>query len=82
MGGGGCYLQRWEALGQIHDARRPALEGSDENLDRQPAVECLHACANQAPPDVSQAQGLVLLLLVHPDHEPQMALACVDGVGH
>lgn len=75
------YLQCWEALGQVHDARRPALEGPDQNLGRQPAVEDLHACTHQAAPDVSQAEGLVLLLLVHPDHQTQVALACVDGVG-
>ena len=29
-----------------------------------------------------QAQGLVLLLLVHSDHQAQVALAGVDWVGH
>ena len=39
------HLQGWEALGKVHDSWGPALEGPDEHLGGQPAVESLHACS-------------------------------------
>ena len=71
------YLQSWEAFGQVPDTRGPALEGSDEDLGSQPAVEDLYACAKQAANNVANTQGLMHLVLVHPaKHSEQVLKPC------